>query len=646
MAQINNDLIGKVLGTCRLEQPIGRGGMSVVYLAQQMRPQRRVAVKILLPNISTNSSVHDDFLARFLREADVVAKLEHPNIVQIYKCNLQDELAYLVMPYLPGGNLARVLAQRGTLSPQETLKYITEAAAALDYAHSQRIIHRDLKPSNFLLHADGRLVLADFGIAHMMQDRSNPRRATLTLSGSVLGTPDYIAPEMASGAHIDYRADIYELGIVLFQMLSGDVPFKGRTSVEIMLKHIEEPLPHLHSVNPAISPAIDAVIQKAAAKNPTDRYSSAGAVAQALSTAIHQPPYPVSHYEPTVVVLSPAPNPEITIPVYPGNKTEYANRNTPVMPQKPTISAKSTHRSWKPLVFGLLLSTLVLGLIISGGLVAFSKPPNSPPTLTPAQKAQQQAQKTVLRYYTYINQRNYKSAHSMVSTDTSTKAYCRFVNDFAQTDYDNVKLNGTPQATNGGFNVPIIIHATEETASGTWQTTYQGYQTVMQVNNVWMVAGGDLQKVGRSVQTDPTPNPDPTQEGQAIMQQYYVAINRRDYPAAYKLWGTALRSGTDYCGFVNDYAQTLSNKYSFGTIVQQSDGNVLVPMTIEATEQTQSETQSPLFKPLHCWVRKRSMEDPPGVNTQDMSLPSLKQTHHRRKEWLFIASRLLPQMYC
>ena len=369
MAQINSDLIGKVLGTCRLERPIGRGGMSVVYLAQQMRPQRKVAVKILLPNISTHSSMHDDFLVRFLREADVIAKLEHPNIVQIYECDLQGGLAYLVMPYLPGGNLAHLLAQRGTLSPRQALKYITEAAAALDYAHSQGIIHRDLKPSNFLLHADGRLVLADFGIAHMMQDRSSPRRATLTISGSVLGTPDYIAPEMASGAHIDYRADIYELGIVLFQMLSGDVPFKGRTSVEIMLKHIEEPLPHLHSVNPTISPAIDAVIQRAAAKNPADRYTSASAVAQALSTAINQPYYPASHFAPTVFM--PGATPEITVPVYPGTKTEQIHGNTPALPLKPTISAKSTHRSWKPLVIGLLLSTLVVGLIISGGLVAF-----------------------------------------------------------------------------------------------------------------------------------------------------------------------------------------------------------------------------------------------------------------------------------
>ena len=127
----------------------------------------------------------------------------------------------------------------------------------------------------------------------------------------------------------------------------------------------------------------------------------------------------------------------------------------------------------------------------------------------------------------------------MVSTDTSATGYCHFVNGFAQTDYDDVKLNGTPQAINGGFNVPIIIHATEETPSGTWQTTYQGYQTVMQVNKGWMINGGKLQKMDRSALTDPTPNPDPTQEGQTIMQQFYDAINKRDYPAAYKLWGAA-----------------------------------------------------------------------------------------------------------
>ena len=143
----------------------------------------------------------------------------------------------------------------------------------------------------------------------------------------------------------------------------------------------------------------------------------------------------------------------------------------------------------------------------------------------------------VLLYYTHIDRRDYKTAHSMVSTDTSITGYCHFVNGFAQTEYDDVKLNGTPQAINGGYNVPIIITATEETPSGTWQTTYQGYQSVIPVNNGWMINGGELNITRRVPVGDPTPNPDATQEGQAIMQQFYGDLNKRDYPAGLQTMG-------------------------------------------------------------------------------------------------------------
>jgi serine/threonine protein kinase len=279
-----DNMTGRTLGNCILERMVGQGGMGSVYLAQQIRPSRRVAVKVLQPNLSMNSEVYQEFLVRFRREADVIARLEHVNIMPIYEYGEQDNLAYLVMPYLGGGSLRDVLNRRGALPLDEATTYIEQAASALDYAHSQGVIHRDLKPANFLLASDGRLVLADFGIARIMEESASS--SALTGTGTVLGTPEYMAPEMARGEPIDYRVDIYELGVVLFQMLSGHVPFTGNTPISVAAKHIQEQMPLLQRENPAIPAAVDAVIQKATAKYVDGRYTSARAMAQALRSAI------------------------------------------------------------------------------------------------------------------------------------------------------------------------------------------------------------------------------------------------------------------------------------------------------------------------------------------------------------------------
>src|SRR6266566_3743194 len=184
------NLIGKTLGTCTLEKLIGQGGMGAVYLARQIRPSRPVAIKRLLPNITTDSQLYREFLARFRREADVIAKLDHINIIPIYEYGEQAGLAYLVMPPLLGGSLRDLLARNGALTLQEASTFINQAA------HAHGVIHRDLKPGNFLLHNDGRLVLTDFGIARIVQDSDNTFRATLTSTGMLLGTPEYMAPEM------------------------------------------------------------------------------------------------------------------------------------------------------------------------------------------------------------------------------------------------------------------------------------------------------------------------------------------------------------------------------------------------------------------------------------------------------------------
>jgi serine/threonine protein kinase len=284
MTSNTGDLTGKTLGTCILERSLGRGGMGVVYLAQQTRPARRVAVKIMLPQFASSSEIYQEFLTRFRREADVIARLEHIHIMPIYEYGEQDGLAYLVMPYLTGGSLRDILARRGQLPLSEVITYIDQAASALDYAHKHGVIHRDLKPANFLLHADGRLVLADFGIARILDKDINSFQ-TLTAAGSMIGTPEYMAPEMARGEVIDYRADIYELGIVLFQLLSGHAPFTGNTPYAVAVKHLQDPLPLLHPVNPSIPTEVDAVIQKATAKQREKRYASTQELALALRQA-------------------------------------------------------------------------------------------------------------------------------------------------------------------------------------------------------------------------------------------------------------------------------------------------------------------------------------------------------------------------
>ena len=293
----SSDLVGKTLGTCTLAKLIGQGGMGAVYLAQQARPSRNVAVKVLLPNVSMNSKEYEAFLVRFRREADVIARLEHINIVPIYEYGEQEGLAYLVLPYLSGGSLRDLLAHRGSISLTETATYLDQASSALAYAHAHGVIHRDIKPNNLLIHNDGRLVLADFGIARIMQDTGKTIDSTLTSPSIFIGTPNYMAPEMVQGGPVDHRVDIYELGIVLFHMLSGRVPFTGDNPLALAVKHLQEPLPRLHDTNSSIPPSVDTVIQKATAKRPEDRYMSALDLARDFRSAIVTP-YATQMYTP------------------------------------------------------------------------------------------------------------------------------------------------------------------------------------------------------------------------------------------------------------------------------------------------------------------------------------------------------------
>ena len=287
-----NDLLGKALGTCTLQRLLGRGGMGAVYLAQQSRPRRTVAVKVLLPDHVMEQHSRDKFLMRFRREADAIAALDHVNIMPIYEYGEQADIAYLVMPYVNGGTLRAILEKRGKLPPKEVLNIVEQVAAGLDSAHAKGIVHRDLKPGNILFHADGRVLIADFGLAKVLKEvteyESNGHFMTST--GTIVGTPEYLSPEQGTGAPLDHRTDVYSLGVVIYHMLAGHVPFSGTSPVSVAIKHALEKPVSLQKVDPSISAAVDAVVMKSLAKSPDERYPSAGALAQALHDAITTAP--------------------------------------------------------------------------------------------------------------------------------------------------------------------------------------------------------------------------------------------------------------------------------------------------------------------------------------------------------------------
>jgi Protein kinase domain len=283
-------LVGAWLGSCRLERPLGVGGMGAVYLARQERPHRQVAVKVLRPEVGAGPRERALFLARFRREADATAGLDHANIVPIYEFGEQDGIAYLVMPYLGSGSLADLLERRGPLPLERAFSYVAQAAAALDYAHAHGIIHRDVKPSNLLLHPDGRLLLADFGIARPLdradlpptgtegQDDDTP---TLTRGGLVMGTPEYMAPEQIEGASVGPAADVYALGTLAYTLLAGHPPFKGDMG-DVLRRQLSEPPPLLRLLRPDVPPQVETAITRALAKRPEDRPRSAGSFARLL----------------------------------------------------------------------------------------------------------------------------------------------------------------------------------------------------------------------------------------------------------------------------------------------------------------------------------------------------------------------------
>ena len=278
-------LIGTVLGTCTLQKLIGQGGMGAVFLAQQSRPKRQVAVKVLLPMIPLNPDQLAAFLERFRRETDAAAALEHPNIIPVHEYGESNGLAYLVMPYISGGTLRDVLEREGPLPLAKAANYLEQLAAAIDAAHDRGVIHRDIKPANIMVTSEGRLLLGDFGLVKIIAEGQSAM-VRLTGAGAPVGTPDYMAPEQVIGDNVDTRADLYSLGILLFQMVTGTTPFRGETPMQIAAQHLRLPPPSPLMLRPDLPLRAERVIQRAMAKKPADRYLHANDLANAFRQAL------------------------------------------------------------------------------------------------------------------------------------------------------------------------------------------------------------------------------------------------------------------------------------------------------------------------------------------------------------------------
>jgi eukaryotic-like serine/threonine-protein kinase len=266
VAQNRGAVIGTLLsGRFRLEERVGSGGMSTVYRAFDETLERWVAIKILQNEIAED----DDQLERFRREARSVARLNHPHVVTVIDAGEDQGCPYIVFEYISGETLKERIRRLGRLPVPEALAYAIEIARALQAAHAERLVHRDVKPQNVLLDTDGRAKVTDFGIARSLEGGEG-----LTLAGRVLGTTDYVSPEQALGQEVTPQSDIYSLGIVLYEMLTGDVPFRADAPVAVAMKHVREPMPDVQLARPEVSANTAAIVDYATAKETRNRYQT------------------------------------------------------------------------------------------------------------------------------------------------------------------------------------------------------------------------------------------------------------------------------------------------------------------------------------------------------------------------------------
>jgi eukaryotic-like serine/threonine-protein kinase len=363
-------LIGARLGNYEIQALLGAGGMASVYRAFDRNLRRPVAIKVL-----SDLAVQPDFAARFQQEARLIAGLRHPNIVQVYDFGQHDGLSYMVQELLPGQTLQQWLRDLAARSERPTrddvLLIVRQLAGALDAAHAAGIIHRDVKPANAIWNAAGALVLTDFGIA------KNSQLPDLTRTGLVIGTPDYLSPEQAKGLPLTPSSDIYSLGVVLYEMLAGRLPFIGGTALGVAMSHIHDAPPPLRLLRPDLPVAVEALVQQALAKDPSARFRTAGVLAQALSqvwpaanSAAAALPADI-HEQPTRIWAAAAARPEPAPPISAVPIAPFED----VRPLAPQPAGRSSYgRS-----VGVLLAVLLIG-----GVLLFGRAIWQPAVISPA----------------------------------------------------------------------------------------------------------------------------------------------------------------------------------------------------------------------------------------------------------------------
>lgn len=338
----------------KLEDFIGQGGMSLVYRAVDVRTGHSVAVKILKSEYNSDK----EFLERFQREAQAASLMSHHNLVNLLDVGVEGEYRYLVLEYVNGNTLKDIIRQRGQLSCQTTIQVTIRILSALQHAHDNGIIHRDIKPQNVLIHADGHVKVADFGIARMTGG------ATIGKGDTVVGSVHYSSPEQATGSVVEATSDIYSTGVVMYEMLTGRVPFVGDTPVAVAMQHIQDAPPPISDFAPDTPPALIAVVMKALAKNPRDRFQSAREMADALMKAKNGQLDPASiAVEQPKPVTPPAVQPRIreTSPRTVQNASRRAGQSTRKLQMKKR--SKLTQLILTCLLVAAVLGGLVFGII-------------------------------------------------------------------------------------------------------------------------------------------------------------------------------------------------------------------------------------------------------------------------------------------
>ncbi|HEU5434399.1 MAG TPA: protein kinase, partial [Thermomicrobiales bacterium] len=347
-----------VNGRYRVDRRVGEGGMAVVFRGYDLLLGREVAIKALRPQYAADPA----FRLRFEREARAAAGFRHPNIVQIFDVGEEHGAPYFVMEYVEGQTLAEIVAAEAPFHPDDVAALLRQLAAALDYAHERGYVHRDVKPQNIIVDADGHARVVDFGIAKGLGD------SDLTATGAGLGTVQYISPEQASGLMATPASDIYSAGVVAFEMLTGRVPFEADSPVAVAMKHVNDPPPPPSDLLSTIPPAVDAIVLRAIAKDPTQRFSSAGALAEAMGRwRRYLPPTPQSATgrwaQPT------APLPTASMPATTAPPPAGLGGPRPARTQAPvpvTGAARPRNGRGGTWLFGLLILAGMIGLIWFG----------------------------------------------------------------------------------------------------------------------------------------------------------------------------------------------------------------------------------------------------------------------------------------